>query len=277
MNKNYLIIIFFLIGLILIGAGYYFLSKDKRGKIDTEEIIIELPISNQIIENSVKITGQAKGAWYFEAEFTAELYDDYDTLLGTAILTAQDEWMTDKLVPFEGDLEFSGASSDSGKLRFLGANPSGLSENQKIFEMPVKFESPKTKILLYYYNPDLDKDESGNIKCSQDGLVAIEKEISVNQTSIPEVIKLLLKGKENLTSEQVNQGITTEFPLEGFSLIEAILKADGVLVLNFNDLENKTIGGSCRVNILWLQIEETAKQFSDVKKVEFQPTELFQP
>ena len=38
------------------------------------------------------------------------------------------------------------------------------------------------------------------------------------------------------------------------------------------DLANKVID-LC----LWYQIEETAKQFPDIKKVEFEPEELFQP
>lgn len=133
------------------------------------------------------------------------------------------------------------------------------------------------KVLLYYYNPEKDKDEKGNVKCSRDGLVAVEKEINVNNSSIPEVIKFLLKGKENLSEEEKAQGITTEFPLEGFSLSGVNLKSGGVLVLTFDDPLNKTSGGSCRAGILWFQIEETAKQFEGVKEVTFLPEELFQP
>jgi len=159
----------------------------------------------------------------------------------------------------------------------LSANPSGLAENQKTFEVPVKLIEPTQSVLLYYYNPEQDKDEQGNIKCSRDGLVAIEKEISVNKTSIPDVISLLLRGKENLSTEQEAEGITTEFPLEGVILSGANLKADGTLVLTFEDPLHKTSGGSCRAGILWFQIEETAKQFDGVEKVEFMPEELFQP
>lgn len=305
MNKTYLTIILILLGLILLGTGYYFLNKDEGAIVCTQEakecpdgsfvsrkppkcefdlcpgeaegIFVFSPKKEDIINSSLKIRGQAKGSWYFEGQFNAELYDEYDYLAGTAILTAKDNWMTEDFVAFEGELEFSGFSSDTGWLRFLSANPSGLPENQKTYEIPIKFESPKTKILLYYYNPELDKDASENIKCSRDGLVAIEKEISVNQTSIPEVINILLKGKENLSSEQLAEGITTEFPLEGLILESTVLRADGTLVLTFNDTLNKTSGGSCRASVLWFQIEETAKQFTDVVRVEFEPEEVFQP
>ncbi|MGC8651262.1 MAG: hypothetical protein ACP5RX_01445 [Minisyncoccia bacterium] len=60
-------------------------------------------------------------------------------------------------------------------------------------------------------------------------------------------------------------------------MTEANLKPNGTLILKFNDSLNKTSGGSCRVGILWFQIEATAKQFSEVKKVEFLPEELLQP
>ncbi|MGC9048937.1 MAG: GerMN domain-containing protein, partial [Patescibacteria group bacterium] len=131
-------------------------------------------------------------------------------------------------------------------------------------------------IKLYYYNPELDKDETGNTKCSRDGLVAIEREIPITKTPIQDAIKLLLKGKENLTEAEKVQGITTEYPLEGFSLKSASLK-DGVLTLEFDDSQNKTVGGSCRVGILWFQIEATAKQFPEIRQVKFLPEELFQP
>jgi len=133
---------------------------------------------------------------------------------------------------------------------------------------------PKTKVVLYYYNPEKDKDESGNIQCSRDGLVAIEREIPTTKTPIQDTIKLLITGQ--LTEEEKSQGITTEYPLEGFSFKGASLK-DEILTLEFEDPNYKTGGGSCRVGILWFQIEATAKQFSEVQEVRFLPEELFQP
>ncbi|MGC8880708.1 MAG: GerMN domain-containing protein [Minisyncoccia bacterium] len=133
------------------------------------------------------------------------------------------------------------------------------------------------KVLLYYYNPLLDKDQTGNIKCSESGLVPIEREIPLSKTPLKETLNLLLKGKANLNEEDINNGITTEFPLEGFSLKEVNLTPDGTLILKFEDLLNKTVGGSCRVNILRNEILKTAKQFKEVKQVKFLPEELFQP
>ncbi len=130
------------------------------------------------------------------------------------------------------------------------------------------------EVELYYYNPELDRDESDNIACSKKGLVAVEREISVSQTPVQDTIKHLLLGE--LTEAEQLQGIETEFPLEGFSLKGASLE-NNVLTLEFDDPNNQTVGGSCRVNLLRAQIEETAKQFSGIEEVRFLPEELFQP
>jgi len=245
---------------------------------EKEGILISLPKPDEKIKSPLKIEGEASGSWFFEAQFNAVLLDADENKLGEAILTAKSDWMTEDYVQFEGELSFVQSSTSLGTLKFLNANPSGLIEHQKIFEVPVQFtEMPYRKISLYYYNSEKDKDESGNIKCSRDGLVLIEREIPISKTPIQDVINLFLKGKENLTKEEIEQGITTEYPLEGLNLSEVNFKEDGTLILKFNDSLNKTSGGSCRAGILWFQIEKTAKQFSGVKEVQFLPEELFQP
>src|SRR4030042_2528936 len=114
----------------------------------------------------------------------------------------------------------------------------------------------------------MEKYDTGNILCSRQGLVAVERQIPVTTTPIQNAIKLLIAGQ--LTAAEKAQGITTEYPLEGFSLKGASLN-NGVLTLEFQDSNNKTGGGSCRVGILWFQIEATAKQFPGVQSVRFLP------
>ena len=304
MQKNAFLIIAIIL-IVILGGFYFFSSREQQiactleAKIcpdgssvsrvapncdfapcpgEKEGILISSPKRNETIKSPLIIEGEAKGFWFFEAQFTAELYDAKGNFLGRAILTAQKNWMSEDFVPFEGNLIFTQPQSPTGVLKFLSSNPSGLKENQKVFEVPVQFELiPTQKILLYYYNPEKDKDETGNIKCSKDGLIAIEREIPITQTPIKDTLNLLLKGKQNLTQEDIDKGITTEYPLEGFKLKSVNLKSDGTLILEFEDPFNKTIGGSCRVGILWSQIEATAKQFPEVKQVKFLPEELFQP
>ena len=143
-----------------------------------------------------------------------------------------------------------------------------------LFYQDVFKAEEKIPVSLYYYNSSLDKDETGNIMCSEKGIVEVKREIEKTITPIQDSIKLLLKGE--LMEEERVLGISTEYPLEGFSLKGASLK-DGDLTLEFNDFNNKTIGGSCRTAILWFQIRNTAMQFPEVKTVKFIPEELFQP
>ncbi len=127
---------------------------------------------------------------------------------------------------------------------------------------------------LFYYSEEKDRDASGNIQCSKEGLVVVERTIPPTQTPLKEAIELLLAG--TLTAEERERGITTEFPLEGVVLTGASI-TDGVAALTFDDPQYKTVGGSCRVSVLWAQIEATAKQFTTVQSVRFMPEELFQP
>lgn len=129
-------------------------------------------------------------------------------------------------------------------------------------------------VKLYYYNPDNDKDTSGNLMCTQAGLVAVDREIPVSSTLIDDTINFLLRG--NLTETEKQQGIETEYPLSDLYLTSSTLD-QGVLTLDFSDEQNQTSGGSCRVGVLWAQIEATAKQFDEVSEVRFRSEGLFQP
>jgi hypothetical protein len=273
--KIYLILIISILILFLI---LFTIFEIKNKFLILKEIRVDYPKENQEIRSPLIIKGKAKGIWFFEAEFNVELYDENNNLLGNGILKAKSDWMTENFVPFEGELIFKKPETRYGKLVFLSNNPSGIAEYQKVYIIPVEFENINyQKTLLYYYNLEKDKDKNNQIKCSEDGLTAIQREIPVSQTPIKDTINLLLKGKENLTQKEIEEGISTEYPLDGFSLKALNLKSNGTLILEFNDPNNKTSGGSCRTKILWLQIEKTAKQFNNVLKVEFEPKYLFQP
>lgn len=137
--------------------------------------------------------------------------------------------------------------------------------------------SKTQQVSLYYYNPELDLDSTGNIQCSSAGLVPVQRAITGSESGMPLIawtVRFLLEG--DLTAEERAAGITTEFPLEGLELLNVGLES-GVLTLTFADPEHRTSGGACRAGILWAQIEATAKQFPSVEQVKFSPEDLFQP
>jgi hypothetical protein len=136
-------------------------------------------------------------------------------------------------------------------------------------------QCPDTRrVQLFYYDAQRDMGPTGNLLCSAQGLVGVVRDIAVTKTPIGDTIRLLMRGE--LTADEMRQGISTEFPLAGLSLVGASIR-DQVLTLSFRDLGSKTSGGSCRVSILRAQIEATAKQFEEVTEVRFAPADVFQP
>jgi hypothetical protein len=104
---------------------------------------------------------------------------------------------------------------------------SNISHNSSSPDNSPSLSSPLT-ITLYYYSEKFDKDQSGNILCSNKGLVAIKRKIPHSDTIINDTIRLLIKGK--LSSDEKNRGITTEFPLPNFEFVDSKLQ-DNILTL----------------------------------------------
>lgn len=281
MKTSFWIVLAVIVAILL---GIIFLVLGKEGDKEPEQpnendlIRVTTPSANTVVTSPLVVRGEARGNWYFEASFPVRLLDSEGTELALAIAQAQGEWMTTEFVPFEATLVFvAPEAGGTGTLVFEKDNPSGLPENADELRIPVNFEAGSSQtrtIKLYYYNEDKDKDASGNILCSAQGLEAVERQIPLTISPIQDTVRLLLQGQ--LTSQEKARGIDTEFPLSELSLTGASL-ANGSLTLSFDDPENRTSGGACRAGILWAQIEATAKQFSEVSEVEFLPEELFQP
>ena len=82
--------------------------------------------------------------------------------------------------------------------------------------------------------------------------------------------------EDELSADEIAEGISSDFPLAGVELENAEL-VDGLLTLTFLDPQNQTSGGACRVSILRAQLEATALQFDAVEQLRIRPADLFQP
>ena len=264
------------------------------------------PGAGEAITRPLQIIGEARGPWFFEASFVIELLDEKGNLIGQTIATAESDWMTEDYVPFSALMEYPlNVSGGAGTLVFIKNNPSDLPENDAQFRLPILLADsdnslsepenlppvdylepgeqinpdqiqPQTReVKLYYYNALLDQDETGNLKCSPTALGSVSRQLSPTETPIEDTINALILG--GLGQAELDAGLSTEFPLSGFTLKSANLDNNGVLTLEFSDPENKSNGGSCRVGLLRAQVEATAKQFSEVKEVNFIPEAIFQP
>ena len=158
------IIVFIVVVVIVLIAGYsiYQLYPSEPAPIPQEEelqkpeketnqtytgldkiddlIRVENPEPYQTINSPLVIKGEARGYWFFEADFPIKLLDEKENLIALQIATAQSDWMTEDFVPFEAVLEFETPAAERGFLVFEKDNPSGLQENADELRIPVVFE-----------------------------------------------------------------------------------------------------------------------------------------
>ncbi len=105
----------------------------------SELITVSSPVPNQLISSPLKITGQDRGNWFFEASAPVELIDANGNKIAQGNITTKGDWMTTEFVPFTATLTFTKPTTTSGKLIFRKDNPSGLPENDDQIEIPITF------------------------------------------------------------------------------------------------------------------------------------------
>jgi len=117
-------------------AGPVFVTEMGNDDI----ISITAPQPGEMVMSPLAISGEARGMWYFEADFPVELVDSEGETIVMHFATAQGEWMTEDYVPFTSTLEFELPEGEtSGTLILHRDNPSGLPENDDRLEIPVTF------------------------------------------------------------------------------------------------------------------------------------------
>lgn len=260
-----------------IKAGYPVMESYPRqcktpgGEIFTEDIGNELekmdliridnPRPNQVIESPIVIEGEARGFWFFEANFPIKLFDEKDILLGSTIAQAQGDWMTETFVPFRATLNFSPSTTAKGMLVLEKDNPSGLPENADALRIPIVFKKsnpPKEtmKVKVYFNNDRLDPEFSCN------KVFPVEREIVKTKAVAKASLEELLKGPlEKEKSEGSLTSINPGVKIQSLSIEDRVAKVD------FDEQLEFQVGGSCRVAAIRAQITETLKQFPTVKEV----------
>jgi len=116
-------------------------TEDIGNVLEKEDVIqIDTPRPNQAIESPLEISGQARGTWFFEAQFPVRLKNIQGEVIAEGAAQAQGNWMTEDFVPFEATLMFTVPETEDGTLILEKANPSGLPENEEELRVPVRFE-----------------------------------------------------------------------------------------------------------------------------------------
>ncbi|MGB3799523.1 MAG: Gmad2 immunoglobulin-like domain-containing protein [Lewinella sp.] len=121
----------------LILETWEFIEPSQRAIDDL--IRVDIPVLDMEAVSPLTVSGQARGTFYFEGNFTVRLKDSEGNTLAQEPATAQDDWMTEDWVPFQSVLKFDAPNSATGQVIFESANPSGLAENARHFSIPVRF------------------------------------------------------------------------------------------------------------------------------------------
>jgi len=105
------------------------------------------PLPNEVIEGPLKIRGEARGNWFFEATFPVVLADWDGRIIKETYAQTKENWMTENFVNFSLNLEFEKPFKKNdpdfmkrGSLILQKANPSGLPENDNALEITVFFD-----------------------------------------------------------------------------------------------------------------------------------------
>ena len=107
---------------------------------NSEMPLVSSPSANTKIVSPLKVTGKVPAGWMNEGVFPIKLMDSKNKILaqGVAKEKVAGSWQSGKAVEFVTTLIFKTATG-SGTLVLQNDNPSGLPENDKIFEFPINF------------------------------------------------------------------------------------------------------------------------------------------
>jgi len=258
MNKNILILVIILAIIIvgLIGIIVFLPRPTERPPTPIPDVI-PLIKAGQEIASPLLVEGSAKGTWFFEASFPIKITDEQGNVLGTSFVQAQSDWMTEDLVPFEGEISFISKTGGKGFLVFAKDNPSGLPQNDKEFRLPVILKPTETMMVKAYFNNNkLDP----QISCNK--VFAVEREVPKTVAVGKDALNELLKGP---TQDEKNQGFFTS--INSGVKIQSLTIDSGTAYVDFDSQLEYQVGGSCKVSAIRAEITETLKQFSTVKNV----------
>ncbi|MDX1535185.1 MAG: Gmad2 immunoglobulin-like domain-containing protein [Candidatus Spechtbacterales bacterium] len=109
-----------------------------------DDIRINNPMPGDTVSSPLLVRGEARGYWFFEADFPIKVLDSSGNELGAGIAKAQGDWMTEDFVVFEASVEFSNSETKEGTLVLQKDNPSGLPENEDELIIPIEFSKSET-------------------------------------------------------------------------------------------------------------------------------------
>lgn len=232
-------------------------KKEELPEDKSDLIRVDYPKANNAIASPLEIKGEARGTWFFEADFPIKLYDSKNNLLATGIAQAQGEWMTAEFVPFEAEISFDNPQEGEGVLVLIKDNPSDMPEHDDELRIPIIFgEQKDLTVKAYFNNSKMDPEYS----CYK--VFSVNREIPHTKATARAAVEELLKGP---TAAEKADGFFTS--INENVKINSLVIENKTAKIDFNEQIEYQLGGSCRVSAIRAQITETLKQFSTIDSV----------
>jgi len=105
-------------------------------------IRVTSPAPGEAVSSPVIVKGQARGSWYFEAQFPVQVLDQSGNVVGQGPATAQGDWETADYVPFTDTLILTTTppAGSPGTIVLNKDNPSGNPATADELRVPVIFQ-----------------------------------------------------------------------------------------------------------------------------------------
>jgi hypothetical protein len=103
-------------------------------------IRVTLPQPGAVVGKEFRISGEARGPWYFEASFPIEVVGKNGQKLATVVAQAQEEWTTSSFVPFIANVTIPSSYIGPATIILHRDNASGLPENDASASFEVTIE-----------------------------------------------------------------------------------------------------------------------------------------
>ncbi len=134
-----------LVGVLGVLGGVYVWKANPAGYVSPtplsdDKVVLAQPLPGATVASPLKVSGKARGPWFFEASFPIILKNQNGVVIAQGIAQAQGEWMTTDFVDFETTLTFTKPpAGQTGTLILQRDNPSGLPENDDSRQITVYF------------------------------------------------------------------------------------------------------------------------------------------
>lgn len=129
---------------------------DEHQFISTNGIVVQAfsPNRHEVISSPLSIQGEAPGTWFFEGSAPIVLVNWDGVIVAQGYVEAQDDWMTEDVIAFEGEMTFTDIFPQTeeeldfeqleefmkkGTLILKKSNPSGMPEKDDAIEIPIRF------------------------------------------------------------------------------------------------------------------------------------------